>query len=145
MAWFRELFFNYYFLSFTTAWILSILIKSGLAALQKKKNLDISDGLKNGGMPSSHSTVVSAITFAIFLRQGFSSLFFVSLVFSLIIISDAFRLRRNVGLQAEQLNILLKKSKQKTVSVVHGHTIPQVIGGIALGLIVAYLFFLILF
>lgn len=136
---------NYYFLAFIIAWVLSILIKTALVALNKKKNPDIKDGFKNGGMPSSHSTVVSAITFSIFLTSGLSPTFFVSLVFSMIIISDAFRLRRNVGLQAEQLNILLKKSKQKTVNVVHGHTFPQVIVGIMLGVIISYIMFLILF
>jgi acid phosphatase family membrane protein YuiD len=140
-----DLLTNYYFLSFIVAWILSILIKTGLNAYRNKKNPDIKDGFKNGGMPSSHSTVVSAITFSIFLTNGLSPTFFVSLVFSMIIISDAFRLRRNVGLQAEQLNILLKKSKQKTINVVHGHTLPQVIAGILLGVLTSYLVFIILF
>jgi len=140
-----DLLTNYYFLAFIIAWILSIIIKTALVALKKKKDPDIKDGFKNGGMPSSHSTIVSAITFSIFLTNGLSPTFFVSLVFSMIIISDAFRLRRNVGLQAEQLNILLKKSKQKTVDVVHGHTFAQVIAGILLGIIVSYLMFLIMF
>lgn len=140
-----ELFLDYHFLAFVIAWILSIVIKTSLVAWDNKKNPDITDGFKNGGMPSSHSAVVSAITFSVFMTQGFSPLFFVSLVFSLIIISDAFRLRRNVGLQAEQLNMLLKKSKQKPINVVHGHTLPQVIAGIILGIVVSYIIFVILF
>ncbi len=145
MGWASELFLNYHFLAFAIAWILSILIKTALAAWSKKKNPDIADGFKNGGMPSSHSTVVSAITFSIFMTQGFSAVFFVSLVFSLIVISDAFRLRRNVGIQAEQLNLLLKKSKQKTIDVVYGHTLPQVLAGIILGVVISYMIFIIIF
>lgn len=140
-----DILMNYYFIAFVIAWILSIAIKTGLAAWDKKKHPDITDGFKNGGMPSSHSTVVAAITFAVFLTQGVSSTFFVSLVFSLIIISDAFRLRRNVGIQAEQLNILLKKAKQKSINVVHGHTLAQVIAGILLGLVVSYIVFMVMF
>lgn len=141
----NELFLNYYFLSFIIAWILSVIIKTGLVAWDKKKNPEIADGLKNGGMPSSHSSLVSAITCSILLTQGFSSLFFVSLAFSLIIVSDAFILRRNVGLQAEELNKLLKKAKQKPVSVVHGHTFMQVIAGIFLGILTSFLLFVLFF
>lgn len=145
MTWISELFLNYYFLSFAIAWILSILIKTLLTSWNRKKNLDIADGFKNGGMPSSHSTVVSAITFSIFMLQGFSSLFFVSLVFSLIIISDAFRLRKNVGIQGQEINLLLKKSKKKPIDIVYGHTFTQVVAGMFLGVIISYLVFITLF
>lgn len=131
---FEEFFLNYYFLSFIISWILSVLIKSFLSS---RKGFSIKNGFKNGGMPSSHSAVVSSITAAIFLNEGFSSLFFVSFVFSLIVISDAFILRRNVGIQGEKINVLLKNSKLEEIKVVYGHTFVQVLCGIALGIFVS--------
>ena len=132
----KDLLLNYYFLSIIIAWVLSILIKSALVAVRKKKMVSISEGFHNGGMPSSHSAAVSAISVAILLTEGFSALFFVSSVFAAIVISDAFRLRKNVGLQGEQLNILLQKSKEKTINIIYGHTVLQVIVGIIIGIIV---------
>jgi acid phosphatase family membrane protein YuiD len=106
--------------------------------------MSINDGFKNGGMPSSHSTIVSALTMAILLKEGFSTAFFIAVVFSSIIISDAFRIRRNVGMQGEQLNILLKKSKEKTIDIVYGHTPSQVFAGIILGIIVSVAVFFVI-
>ncbi|GIU69904.1 MAG: membrane protein [Candidatus Woesearchaeota archaeon] len=134
---FDDFLLSYYFLSFIISWIMSVLIKSFLFYF-KSRTFSFKEGLKNGGMPSSHSAVVSAITFSVYFKEGFSSAFFVSMVFSLIIVSDAFILRRNVGIQAEKLNILLEKSNQQTIEVVNGHTFKQVIAGIVLGFIVSY-------
>ncbi|HIH31530.1 TPA: divergent PAP2 family protein [Candidatus Woesearchaeota archaeon] len=136
---------DYYFLAFIIAWICSILIKTGLTAWKKKTSLDIAEGLKNGGMPSSHSTVVAAITTAVYNIQGLTGLFFVSLVFSLIIISDAFRLRRIVGIHGEEINLLLKKIKKKPIEVIYGHSFFQVIIGIILGIAVSQIVFLIMY
>lgn len=145
MAWFNELFLNYYFLSCLIAWILSVVLKMFISSVLKNKSLDVKDGFKNGGMPSSHSALVTSITFSVFLMQGFSSLFFVALAFALIIMSDAFMLRYNVGLQAQELNVLLGKAKRKPIPIVKGHTFAQVVGGAAIGLIVPYVLYLILF
>ncbi len=145
MAWFNELFLNYYFLACAIAWILSVALKIFLSSVLKNKSLDVKDGFKNGGMPSSHSALVTSITFSVFLMQGFSSLFFVALAFALIIMSDAFMLRYNVGLQAQELNVLLGKAKRKPLPVVKGHTFAQVVGGATIGLIVPYVLYLIIF
>ena len=135
----RDLLLNYYFLSFIIAWIISVVIKSGL------NGFSIKEGFKNGGMPSSHSCAVSAITFAILATEDFSPLFFVSVVFSAVIISDAFRLRRVVGMQGDSLNMLLRKIKAKPLEVVYGHTFTQVILGIVLGVVVSLTMYLIMF
>ncbi|MFA5797644.1 MAG: divergent PAP2 family protein [Candidatus Woesearchaeota archaeon] len=132
-----DILLNYYVLAFAIAWILSILFKTITAAVDKKKSLSIIDGLTNGGMPSSHSTVVSAITAAIFINQGATPLFFVSLVFALIVIGDACRLRLYIGHQGDALNTLLIKAKERPLNVVYGHTILQVVAGILLGVMVA--------
>ena len=136
---------NYYVLAFAIAWILSILFKTITTALHLQKSLDVMDGFKNGGMPSSHSTVVTAITTAVFLDQGPGPLFFVSLVFALIIIGDACRLRLYIGHQGDALNALLIKAKEKPLNVVYGHTVLQVAAGILLGVLVAGTMYVVVF
>ncbi|WP_407271905.1 divergent PAP2 family protein [Radiobacillus sp. PE A8.2] len=62
-----------------------------------------------GGMPSSHSAAVAALTTAIGIQHGLSSgLFAVSCVFSIIIMFDASGVRRHAGEQAILLNELVK-------------------------------------
>jgi acid phosphatase family membrane protein YuiD len=95
-----------------------------------------------GGMPSSHTASVAALTTIIGLMQGFSSLFFVCLVFSLIVFTDAFRMRESVGEQAKTLNKLLSKMKIKDkVEIVLGHTFLQALAGVIIGFAVALIIF----
>jgi acid phosphatase family membrane protein YuiD len=141
----RDLLLNYYFLTFIAAWILSTVIKAFLHSRANAKKFHLKDGFQNGGMPSSHSAVVTSITMALLLKTGFSEYFFISMIFASIVISDAFRVRQNIGLQGEKLNELLKKANQKTIEVVYGHTFLQVIAGIILGILCALFFNFILF
>ena len=46
--------------------------------------------METGGMPSSHSAAVSSLAAAVWYTEGFTMLFWVTLVFALIIIRDAF-------------------------------------------------------
>ncbi|WP_077624978.1 divergent PAP2 family protein [Sediminibacillus massiliensis] len=62
-----------------------------------------------GGMPSSHSAAVAAVSTGIGLQEGFSTgIFAVSTVFSIIIMFDASGVRRQAGEQAILLNTLVK-------------------------------------
>jgi hypothetical protein len=91
-------------------------------------------------MPSGHTTIVSALTFCVLFRTGLSDIFFISAVFSLIVISDAIRVRKNIGLQGDKLNELLKEFNEKPIEVVYGHSLTQVLGGVILGLLCALIF-----
>ena len=141
----HDLFLNYYFLTFIAAWITSILLKAGLHSWKIRRRFNLKDGFQNGGMPSSHTTIVSALTFSLLFRTGLSDLFFISAIFALIVMSDAIRIRKNVGLQGEKLNELLKKFDEKTIRVVYGHSFAQVFAGMVLGLFCAFIFKIILF
>ncbi len=132
-------FSNYYFLAFFIAWLSSCFIKSALVAYREKRMLRLSEGFSNGGMPSSHSASVAAITIALLIKTGLSDVFYLSLVMSLIVITDAFGVRQNIGLQGETLNKLLKSFKKNPVKIVYGHTFFQVIMGIVWGSFVAVL------
>lgn len=58
-----------------------------------------------GGMPSSHSAFVTALTLAFLLTEGISSPYFaISFVFASVIIHDAVGIRREAGKHATVLN-----------------------------------------
>jgi hypothetical protein len=100
-----------------------------------------------GGMPSSHTAVVVALTTTIGCISGIrSSLFSVCLIFCLYFVAEAGGLRRDVGRHARALNALLDELRLRS-SIDHqrlkelvGHTWPEVGGGLVLGLAVGLLF-----
>lgn len=98
--------------------------------------------LSDGGMPSGHSTTVSALTTMVFFNEGFSMLFVVTLFFTLIVLRDATGVRRSAGRQAEVLNQLIAKHelKVKKLKELLGHTPLQMLAGVALGITIASIF-----
>ena len=106
------------------------------------KEINVKSGLSTGGMPSSHSAAVAAISTCIGILNGTgSTLFAVTLVLSLVVISDAVGIRRAAGRHAEVLNEwskILSESfehgfKPEDLRTLLGHTYPQVFAGIVLG------------
>ena len=70
-----------------------------------EKSFNFKYFLLAGGMPSSHSAVVMALTTGVGLYYGIDSIFFlITLIFSLITMFDAAGVRRAVGRQAMTLN-----------------------------------------
>lgn len=102
-----------------------------------------------GGFPSSHTSTVSALATACGLNFGFDSPYFaISAVFALIVIYDAFTLRRETGKHAEVLNQIMEDFyRYKRIQASHlkeliGHTRFEVFFGFILGTIVAsYIFY----
>lgn len=99
---------------------------------------------KTGGMPSSHSALVVAISTSIAFSSGLSSdVFALSFFFALVVIRDAMGVRRAAGLQAKALNSLGARVSRrmhftfKPVKEIHGHTFPQVIAGSLMGFFIA--------
>lgn len=96
-----------------------------------------------GGMPSSHSAFVTALTVAVGLARGFDSeIFAVSFVFSAIVIYDAYRLRGHVEDQAEVLNRLqesLPSGQRIRLSEMVGHSVSEIVAGVAFGVACAVL------
>ena len=96
--------------------------------------------VETGGMPSSHAAAVSALSTAVGLREGFTStLFCVTLYFSLIVMYDAAGLRRAAGRQAAVLNRLIDEHFQhpeaqaQRLMELLGHTPLEVFVGALLG------------
>lgn len=100
-----------------------------------------------GGMPSTHSCLVSSLTTTILLLYGIESpLFIISLVFSLIVMYDAMGIRYESGKQAEAINNLVAKmSKLETRKEIKklkeqvGHKPIEVFCGMILGVVISFL------
>ena len=97
-----------------------------------------------GGMPSSHSSLVMAMTASIGKYYGLdSALFAISLIFSFVVMYDAAGIRRAAGKQAEILNYLIEHHKLPEFDKVKellGHTPLEVFVGALLGIAVGYLY-----
>lgn len=103
---------------------------------------------RTGGMPSSHSALVTSLCTTIGYRHGLNSDIFVfSLCFFLVVIRDAFGVRRSSGIQAKKINEIGTELKEKNliteyhpIKVVNGHSPMEVIFGCILGLFVGLAF-----
>ncbi len=82
-----------------------------------------------GGMPSSHSALVSSLTTLIYLNYGLSIYFSISFIFSLIVIYDARGIRYESGKQAKVLNSIANTNLRESL----GHNSLEVLVGIILG------------
>ena len=140
MSVFADLFLSFYFVAFFSSWLFSVLFKSIFYSVITRSNMFVR-GFQNGGWPSSHSAVVSSITLSIALVEGLTSTFFVSLIFSLIIMSDSFGVRQFVGKQGDLFNSKVIKSEKNFVKVVYGHTFWQVVVGSLCGILVTSVIF----
>ena len=134
---------SYFFITVIVAWLSSVFLKWAINRIIGNRH-SFKEAFANGGMPSSHSAFVASFAAAIYLVEGLSSVFFLSLMIAVIVMSDAFRVRKNLGIQGDSLNKLLVKLKQNPIQVVHGHFFFQVIMGALWGILVAVgLFYLI--
>lgn len=109
----------------------------------KNKHINFKILSTTGGMPSSHSSCVTALTTSVGLVQGFwSPLFSVSLAFSFIVMYDAAGVRLAAGKMAATLNKLVddiysnKGHTTEKLKELIGHTPKEVIAGGFLGVFV---------
>ncbi len=124
------------------AWFAAQAIKFFFEIVQNKK-INLSKLISSGGMPSSHSSSVCALTTAIGMQSGvISQMFAISFVFSIIVMYDAMGVRRETGKQAEIINKLIAdildykpQYFQQNLKELIGHTPFQVLCGAILGII----------
>ncbi|MBI2573714.1 divergent PAP2 family protein [Candidatus Woesearchaeota archaeon] len=104
------------------------------------KSLNVKDIVVTGGMPSSHSAFVVALSTSIYLDEGASTAFAITLVLAMIVIRDAFGVRRTVGEEGVMITTILKKLKlHKETHFAMGHTPAQVAVGSLIGFVVPLL------
>lgn len=100
--------------------------------------------VSSGGMPSSHAAFVTGLTVGVGAQEGMeSSVFAMSLVFSLIVMYDATGVRLHAGRQATALNIIISEmppdhpiQDNGRLRDSLGHTKLQVTMGVILGMVV---------
>jgi acid phosphatase family membrane protein YuiD len=142
---------NYVLVVTTIAWFLAQVIKVFYYyAVDKEFNLF--HFLEAGGMPSAHSATVSALTISTGLFFGWDSPYFaISIVLALIVMYDATGVRREAGQQALLLNKMVEEiyasdgEKIKKLKELIGHTPLEVVVGSAIGIVVAFLSYFIMF
>ena len=92
---------------------------------------------ETGGMPSSHSALITGATAGIGLELGFdSSIFALAVAMALIVMYDASGVRKSAGIQAEEVNKISKKIDPKSEVLLKenlGHTKIEVLVGSFLG------------
>ena len=110
------------------------------------RKIDFSRMMGSGGMPSSHSALVTSMATAIGILEGFdSSIFALSLGIAAIVMYDASGVRLAVGKQAKILNEILEdiqkhKFETEKLKELVGHTPLQVFAGAILGIFIAVIY-----
>lgn len=129
------------------SWFFAQLIK-GILSLIENREFSFERFVGSGGMPSSHSAMVTSLVISSFYTFGFDSpVFALACCFAFVVIYDAANVRYQVGKQGELLNHL-KEELSEDVGVrierqfkeYVGHTKLEVAGGVFLGIAVAFLY-----
>jgi acid phosphatase family membrane protein YuiD len=142
---------NPIFRSALFSWFFSQLIKAIIELIRRRprtaKDIILSLVWTTGGMPSSHSAVVAALSTSIGFINGINSpVFIISFFYAFITVRDALGVRRAAGAQAKTINQLIAelstrfKVKSKPVKEIHGHRSSEVLVGILLGFFIAVAF-----
>lgn len=128
------------------AWALAQLTKF-MVVLVADRRIDLTRLVGAGGMPSSHTAFVCALSLATGREVGFHHpLFAVAFVFASIVMYDATGVRQAVGRQAEVLNQIVDDLyhaagiRPERLRELLGHTPIEVLAGALLGITTALVF-----
>lgn len=145
---FTGIFNNPVFIACIVASLLAQILKLPLEYLRTKK-WDWSLIFGTGGMPSSHSAVVTAAAAGVGHYVGFDTpLFGLAFAIATVVIYDATNIRRQAGFHAQQINRIIEEifaGKVKPVDEfnelreVLGHSPGEAVGGIILGIIISWI------
>ncbi len=113
-------------------------------AFYRTKRLRFERFFDTGGMPSSHTALVTTLTIGVGLESGINSaIFSIALIFSMYVVFEAAGLRQEVGKQARVLNELIEDLLEthhintSRLKELVGHTWGEVTVGFLFGLAVA--------
>ena len=126
---------------------LVIQLEKFFVELIRTKKVNIKRLMGAGGMPSSHSAVVTSLATLVGKTEGFgSATFALSFILAAVVMYDAAGVRRAAGKQAHLLNKIISTPNltgvqvQERLQEVLGHTPMQVIVGALVGIIVGVIF-----
>ena len=137
---------NKIFFTVLFAWLFSCVLKGILVCIREKR-LDMTRFMGPGGMPSSHSTIVTSLATCIGIHDGFDSTSFViCCALALVVMYDASGIRRAAGQQAKILNKIVEEWEHadfahtdQRLKELLGHTPKEVFVGAILGILIALL------
>ncbi len=137
--------YNISFWSAFAAWVVAQALKFVFNYFETRK-VDFYIFVSTGGMPSSHSAMVTALATSIGLQAGFGTpLFALAFAFAAVVMFDAQSVRRAAGQQARLLNQIVEEmfkehhlSEHKLAELL-GHTRFEVFFGLLLGVLIALL------
>jgi hypothetical protein len=137
---------NPVFFACLIASVMAHLLKLPLEYLRTKR-WDWSLILGTGGMPSSHSAVVTAAAVSVGHYMGFDTpVFGLAFAIATVVVYDATNIRRQAGFHAQQINRIVLEVFQGKVKPaeeleelreVLGHSWSEALGGILLGILVS--------
>jgi acid phosphatase family membrane protein YuiD len=134
---------NHVLLTALVAWLLAQIFKIPIDYF-RTRHWDWALFFAAGGMPSSHSALVTSAALAVGLHYGFDNpTFGVAVAIAMIVVYDATGVRRQAGMQARKINILVEELlkfhpiSEKQLREVIGHTPLEALGGVLLGLVTA--------
>lgn len=136
-------------------WFMSAFIAGGAAQFLKfvfvsvrERKFCFKELFTAGGMPSGHSALVSALSFAVGMTDGFDAPYaMIAVGFGLIVLVDAVTLRREAGEHARVLNRIIKHLngvndddllEVKKLEESLGHSYREMIAGVLFGALVAF-------
>ena len=142
---FPQIFKNRILMTTLLAWITAQLFKVTMGVI-KNKRFDFRWFVGSGGMPSSHAAGAAALASSIGLEMGFDSIYFaLAVAFAIVVMFDAQGVRRATGKQAQVLNKVMDdiywqgRIQEDRLRELIGHTPFEVIVGMLLGIIIAFL------
>lgn len=143
-----EIFNNKLLVASFLGWLIAQILKT-IIYVVVNKNFNPERLVGDGGMPSSHSATVMALTSSAAIIHGFSSFeFAISGVLALIVMHDAMGVRRETGKQAVVINNMMDWFKQFDGTITAeqrlkefvGHSPTQVFFGAILGIVVGLVY-----
>lgn len=140
-----SIFDNHVLVAAFLAWFIAQVSKAILDFITQRK-LILSRLVSSGGMPSSHSALVTGLATAAGRQYGVTSpVFAIAVVLASIVMYDAAGVRRAVSIQARILNQMIEEAFQgspmaeKRLRELIGHTPVQVFVGGILGITIGFL------
>lgn len=140
-----EIFQNRILVVALLACLIAQLAKLAIEFIQHRK-FNVRVLVTTGGMPSSHSALVGALATGVGKALGWASPeFAIATVFAVIVMYDATGVRQAAGKQAQILNQIIEEFfnegyqfSEDRLKELLGHTPVQVIVGLILGIVIAW-------
>ncbi len=140
----QEIMQNKVLVSAVLAWAAAQILKVFTNYFRHRK-MEVERLVGAGGMPSSHSALVVALTMSVGLNFGWDSpLVALSCVLAAIVMYDAAGVRNAAGKQAKVINKLVREhpaprvAREGKLKELLGHTPVEVVAGAFLGAAMAY-------